>query len=106
MTATTKIEKAGRALALIALLVGAAACQDLTVVNTIDADQERALADPASVEALIGGAFYPNFFRPVHGSDGGLSGLVVSLWGNAGADFTSTLAGTTSAVWYHDLLEP
>jgi hypothetical protein len=106
MNTTTKIAKRGRRLSPLALILGAAGCMDLDVVNTIDADQERALADPASVEALIGGAFYPNFFRPVHGSDGGLSGLVVSLWGDAGADFTATLAGTTSAVWYLDLVEP
>jgi hypothetical protein len=102
----TNSKRSGRAPLGAALLACAAGCQDLDVVNTIDADQARALADPASVQALIGGAFYPNFFRPVHGSDGGLSGLVVSLWGNAGADFTATLAGTLSAVWYLDLTEP
>jgi hypothetical protein len=105
MTSKLNSTRSGRALVTGALLI-LAGCQDLNVVNTIDADQERALADPASVEALIGGAFYPNFFRPVHGSDGGLSGLVVSLWADAGADFTATLAGTTSAVWYLDLTEP
>ena len=104
---STKVEMRRSGLALVVgALLASAGCQDLNVTNTIDADRERALADAASVQALIGGAFYPNFFRPVHGSDGGLSGLVVSLWGDAAADFTATLAGTTSAVWYLDLTEP
>jgi hypothetical protein len=106
MFSNAELKRSGGVLVAGALLFLASGCQDLNVVNTIDADQERALADPASVQALIGGAFYPNFFRPVHGSDGGLSGLVVSLWGDAAADFTATLAGTTSAVWYLDLTEP
>ena len=106
MNSRIELKRPRRAFVTAALLASVAACQDLDVVNTIDADQARALADPASVAALIGGAFYPNFFRPVHGSDGGLSGLVVSLWGDAASDFTATLAGTTSAVWYLDLTEP
>jgi hypothetical protein len=101
------IAVAGRLGALGALLCFGTACQDLTVPNLNEADRDRSLANAASVEALIGGSFFPNFFRPTQGSDGGLSGLVVSLFSYVASDFTSTLGSpATSAVWYLDLTEP
>jgi hypothetical protein len=39
------------------LLLGAAACADLDVVNTNDPDRGRALATPGDVEALIAGSY-------------------------------------------------
>jgi hypothetical protein len=81
-------------------------CQDLQVDNLLEPDRERAAGNPADVQALIGGGFYPNFFRPMHGTDGGLSGTAILLFTYAGSDFTATLAGGLTAVWHLDLLEP
>jgi hypothetical protein len=107
MTMQESFRSAAKTAALLAgVLAVTAGCQDLKVENLIEPDRDRALSNPSDVQALIGGGFFPNFFRPVHGTDGGLSGLVISLWGYASSDFTSTLAGTGSAVYYLDLIEP
>ena len=45
------------------LLVVVAGCQDLTVPNTNDPDRERALSEPADVEALAGSQFLVFFNR-------------------------------------------
>ena len=44
-------------------LIGIAACQDLNVPNTNDPDRNRALANPADVEALVGSQFLVFFNR-------------------------------------------
>jgi hypothetical protein len=107
MTTKKRQSRVGRVAALAAtLLLAGTGCQDLFVENLIEPDRDRALSNPSDIEALIGSAFFPNFFRPVHGTDGGLSGLTISLWTYAASDFTSTLSGTTSEVWYQDLREP
>jgi hypothetical protein len=106
MTTKTK-QRAGKAAAFLGtLLLAGTGCQDLFVENLIEPDRERAIGNPSDLQALIGGSYYPNFFRPVHGVDGGLSGLTISLWTNAASDMTSSLSGTTSAQWYLDLVEP
>jgi hypothetical protein len=89
-----------------ALILAGTGCQDLFVPNEIEPDRERALGNPSDVEAFIGAAYFPSFFRPLHGSDGGLSGLVVSHFTYAGADMTSTLGGTASVTYFNDLMEP
>ena len=52
-----------------ALLLGAAACANLDVVNPNDADAARALATPGDVESLIGGA-YNSWFNGVYSYSG------------------------------------
>jgi hypothetical protein len=51
------------------LLLGAAACTDLEVVNQNDADAERALATPGDVESLIAGS-YNSWFNGVYSYSG------------------------------------
>lgn len=101
-----KSKRAVRSGALLLFLLGGTACQDLLVENTIAPDRKRALGNESDAQAFIGAAFYPSFFRPVHGVDGGLSGLTVTLFGYAGADMTATLGGTTTSVQFGDLAEP
>ncbi len=90
------------------MLVGVlgAGCQDLNVENLLEPDRERAAANPSDVLSLIGGGFWPNWFRPVHGVDGGLSGTAVSLYMLISADMTGTLSGPTSAQWIVESREP
>lgn len=96
----------GRGLALGALLLMGTACQDLFVQNNIEPDRDRALGNPSDVEAFIGAAFYPSFFRPVTGTDGGLSGLTVFSFQYAAPDISSTMSGPITAVWHLDHIEP
>lgn len=51
--------------AAFAALIAVAGCQDLTVPNTNDPDRDRALANPADVEALAGAQFLVFFNRLV-----------------------------------------
>ena len=92
------------ALAVVALV--GAGCQDLEVENLLEPDRERAAANPSDVLALVGGGFWPNWFRPVHGVDGGLSGVAISLYVLLGSEMTATLSGGTSAQWVVESREP
>ncbi len=99
--------KAGRAGTLLAaVLLGGTACQDLLVTNDIAPDRRRALGNPSDVEAFIGAAFYPTFYRVSQGASGGLSGLTVSSWLYASAEQTATLADGTTSVQFQDMAEP
>jgi len=92
------------ALAVVAFVgVG---CQDLNVENLLEPDRERAAANPSDVLALVGGGYWPNWFRPMHGVDGGLSGVAISLYMLIGSDMMGTLSGTTSAQWVVESQEP
>jgi hypothetical protein len=64
LSLSNPLERTGRLLTLVALL-GAAACQDLTVPNTNEADSERVLAQSEDVGSLIGAA-YNTWFQGVY----------------------------------------
>ncbi len=101
------LRRAGRCATLAgAALFAGTACQDLAVENLLAPDRDTALGSATDVEAFMGAAFYPSFFRPVHGIGLTLSGLNVTNFTYTGADITSTLGGTTSAVYFLDLAEP
>lgn len=107
MTQKRQAGAAARAgIVLVGTLAVTTACVDLSVPNLIEPDRERALGNPSDAEAFIGASFFPSFFRPLHGTDGGLSALAISLWTYGSADMTATMSGTNSAVWYLDIDEP
>lgn len=87
-------------LALLGALSGAG-CQDLIVDNTMDADRERATANPEDVEAFIGGAFFPPFFEAIHDDV-----QVIAAWLTAASDMTATMAGQSTLLQYQELVEP
>lgn len=94
------IKKVTRGWVLGAALLASAACQDLQVDNTTAPDRARATANPNDVQALIGGLFYPTFYNAINTS------LAVNLWPYAASEFTASLAGTNTFLWYLDLVEP
>ena len=102
-----------------ALLLGAAACANLDVVNPNSADQSRALATPGDVESLIGGG-YNTFFNGSYSYSG--PGLFLSNqsfqhtapWANAAMEFYGRIPrnaivndaadpyyGNFTRVWYY-----
>jgi hypothetical protein len=84
-----------------ALLLAASACQDLQVTNLVEADRERATANPTDVQAFIGGAYLGAMHAPTQ-----TTSAVVSIFPVAGSEMTATLAGQGTLLWWEDLLEP
>jgi len=72
---------------------------DLDVVNVLQPDRERALADPSDLEALIGGAFSV-FFSGVHGwPEGDCCGHVPNMFPNYATEMTGIpLSGGSETV--------
>jgi hypothetical protein len=86
---------------LTAAVLVASGCQELQVENLVEPDRERATANSSDVEAFVGGAFHPPFFNAIH-----RIGQAVNLWPIAGAEFTATMAGGGTLLWYEDIIEP
>jgi len=101
MTNETKRMQGWRRLALLgAVWIGASACQELQVDNLVDADRERATANPADVEAFIAGAFHPPLWNGLHNIT-----QATYLW-PAVSEFTATFQAGGSLLWWADLQEP
>lgn len=97
-----EFRKAGRSLALaLAMLLAGSGCQDLEVVNLVEPDRERAMANPGDVDAFIGGAFHPPFFNAIQRIT-----QAVYLFPIAAAEFTATMSGGGTLLWYEDIAEP
>ncbi|MQA92735.1 MAG: RagB/SusD family nutrient uptake outer membrane protein [Gemmatimonas sp.] len=79
------------------LLLGAGC--DLDVINVLQPDRERALADPEDLEALIGGAFSV-FFSGIHGwPEGDCCGHVPNMYPNYATEMTGIpLSGGSETV--------
>ncbi len=101
MSKSTHTPQGARALVLLAAAVLVAGCQDLAVQNLVEPDRERATANSADVEAFMGGAFHPPFFNALHRIN-----QAVNLWPIAGAEFTATMSGGGTLLWYDDVREP
>jgi hypothetical protein len=79
-----------RGLAVGAVLLGGAACQDLDVVNTQAPDREQALARPQDVESLVAGTFL-NYFQGLHGQPAAATCCsILHLFLNLGGEMTTT----------------
>jgi len=101
MTNETKRMQGWRRLALLgAVWIGASACQELQVDNLVDADRERATANPADVEAFIAGAFHPPLWNGLH-TITQLTNLLPAV-----SEFTGTFTGGGTLLWWADLQEP
>lgn len=101
--------KLGRVAPLLGIaFLGMAACQDLQVENLVNPDRERATANPADVEAFIAGAFYPAMFQALHATGTGTAagGPIISAFPLIGSEFTATMAGFNTQLWWDDVKEP
>ncbi len=109
MLKRTKYTKASRALPVVgALLLGATACQDLAVDNLVNPDRERATTNALDVEAFIGGALYPSMWQALHATGTGtaVGGPIVSAFPLIASEFTATMAGYNTLLWWDDVKEP
>jgi hypothetical protein len=84
-----------------ALLLAVTACQELEVTNLVEADRERATANPTDVQAFIGGAYLTTLHAPTQTTT-----QVVSLFPIAGSEMTATMAGQGTLLWWEDVVEP
>lgn len=100
MCSTTAIRTGVAGLILSSTLLSAA-CQDLEVPNLVEPDRARATANPADVEAFIGGAFHPPFFNAIHRIT-----QAVYLFPVAASEFTATFTGGGTLLWYDEIKEP
>ena len=103
-----KTNESNRALVVCALLLAAAGCQDLAVDNLVDPNRERATTNPLDVEAFIGGALYPSMWQSLHatGTTTATGGPIVSAFPLIASEFTATMAGYNTMLWWDDVKEP
>ena len=91
----------GKLAALAAVALMATACQELGVENLVEPDRRRATANAADVEAFVGGAFHPPFFNALHRIS-----QAVNLFPIGASEFTATMTGGGTLLWYADVQEP
>jgi hypothetical protein len=98
-----KLRHAGRGALMGLALLASGACHD-DVDNLNSPDRARATRNPSDVEALIGGAFYPNMFGTTNAAFN--SSLSINQFMYGGAEFVATLGTSDQQQQYEDLVEP
>jgi len=100
--------KGSRAAVIGGILAIAAGCQDLDVENLVNADRDRATSNASDVEAFIGGAFFPAMFRSLHATaaNEAQGGSILAAFPLIASEFTATLAGNNTLLWWDDFKEP
>jgi hypothetical protein len=112
MSNRTQTGRSGRRVPRVAIamltLIAVGGCQDLNVENLVNPDRERATGNPSDVEAFIGGAFFPSFWQALHGTGTGtaVGGPIASAFPLIASEFTSTMSGNNTLLWWDDVKEP